>query len=145
MSVAPVITYIVLVISIGLLVDFILHVLMRYYESECDTREEKVKDALGTMGASILVGGLSTFLGVTPLLFSKSEIFSTVCISFLAMVTLGVSHGLVVLPVILSYVGTEDVCRHRKRLSLIQISQALSTRFHLSKDSSSRHAMNDDD
>jgi Niemann-Pick C1 protein len=139
-----VITYIVLVISIGLLVDFIMHVLMRYYESECDTREEKVKDALGTMGASILVGGLSTFLGVTPLLFSKSELLSTVCTAFLVMVALGVSHGLVVLPVILSYVGTEDFVRQHKRPSLIQISQALSARFHLSVHASAKHATDDD-
>jgi Niemann-Pick C1 protein len=139
-----VITYVVLVISIGLLVDFIMHVLLRYYESECGTREEKVKDALGTMGASILVGGLSTFLAVTPLLFSTSEVFQTVCLAFLAMVVLGISHGLILLPVILSYVGTEDVVRHRKRLSLLEISQALSSRFHLSKETSSRRAMQEE-
>ena len=89
------------------------------------------------MGASILVGGISTFLGVTPLIFASNEIFSTVCVAFLAMVVLGVSHGLIVLPVILSYVGTETVVRHRKRLSLIQITQALSARFHLNMDDSS--------
>lgn len=97
----------------GLLVDFIMHILLRYYESEFETREEKVKDALGTMGASILVGGLSTFLGVTPLIFSSSEIFSTICLAFLAMVFLGVTHGLILLPVILSYVGTERVVRFK--------------------------------
>ena len=127
-----IITYIVLVISIGLLVDFIMHVLLRYYESNFDSREEKVKDALGTMGASILVGGLSTFLGVTPLIFSASEIFATVCIAFLSMVSLGVSHGLILLPVLLSYFGTEDEVVHQQRPSLRQISQRLSQRIHQS-------------
>ena len=127
-----IITYIVLVISIGLLVDFIMHVLLRYYESEFDSREEKVKDALGTMGASILVGGLSTFLGVTPLIFSASEIFSTICIAFLTMVFLGVSHGLILLPVLLSYFGTEDEVIHRQRPSILELSQRLSQRIHQS-------------
>lgn len=138
-----VVTYVILVVSIGLLVDFIMHILLRYYESEYDTREEKVKDALGTMGASILVGGLSTFLGVTPLLFSASEILSTVCIAFLAMVFLGVTHGLIVLPVILSYIGTETVVRHRKRLSLVDFaaaaSAALSEKFQSMDFSHGRH------
>ena len=112
---ATVITYIVLVISIGLMVDYLMHILIRYYESEGKTREEKVKDTLSTMGTSVFLGGFSTFLSVTPLLFSKSEIFSTVCMSFLAMVIVGVSHGVILLPVILSYIGTEDVVHHPNR------------------------------
>lgn len=110
-----VVTYVSLVVSIGLLVDFLMHILLTYYESNLPTREEKVKSTLGTMGASILVGGLSTFLGVVPLLFSTSEIFSTICITFLAMVILGVTHGLILLPVLLSFFGTERVIPgHRK-------------------------------
>ncbi|CAB9497246.1 Pick C1-like protein 1 [Seminavis robusta] len=104
LSINP-LTYICLVISVGLLVDFIMHILLRYYESTMPTREEKVKDTLRTMGSSILVGGLSTCLGVFPLAFSSSGIIKTVFVMFMAMVALGVSHGLLLLPVILSYVG----------------------------------------
>jgi Patched family len=60
-------------------------------------------------GASILVGGLSTMLGVAPLAFSTSGVMRTVFISFCAMITLGISHGLILLPVLLSYCGPE-VC-----------------------------------
>lgn len=127
-----IITYIVLVVSIGLLIDFIMHILLRYYESECETREEKVKDALGTMGASILVGGLSTFLGVTPLIFSSGEIFSTVCISFLSMVALGISHGLILLPVVLSYIGTETIVHRRRPLSVVEFTATMSNRIRQS-------------
>ncbi|CAB9499474.1 Pick C1-like protein 1 [Seminavis robusta] len=98
-------TYLCLVISVGLLVDFTMHMLLCYYESTKSTREEKVKDTLRTMGSSILVGGLSTCLGVIPLAFSSSGIIQTVFVMFLLMVSLGVAHGLVLLPVILSYVG----------------------------------------
>jgi len=97
--------YICLIMSIGLLVDFIMHVLLRYYESPFSTREEKVKDTLKTLGASIFVGGLSTCLGVVPLAFSSSGIIQTVFVLFISMITLGVGHGLIFLPVVLSYVG----------------------------------------
>jgi patched domain-containing protein len=47
-------------------------------------------------------------LGTLPLAFSTSDIFQTVFIAFLALVVLGVSHGLLLLPVILSFIGPED-------------------------------------
>ena len=94
-----------LITSIGLLVDFVMHVLLRYYESTAPTREEKVKDTLKTMGASILVGGLSTCLGVIPLAFSSSSIIGTMFVLFVSMITIGVAHGLVFLPVVLSICG----------------------------------------
>jgi multidrug efflux pump subunit AcrB len=92
-------------VSIGLLVDFIMHVMLRYYESLETTRDDKVKDTLKTIGVSILVGGLSTFTAVIPLAFSTSAIIGNVFTSFFAMVTLGVAHGLIFLPVVLSMVG----------------------------------------
>ena len=57
------------------------------------------------MGASILLGGLSTFLGVVPLAFSTSTVMRTVFICLCTMVVLGLAHGLIVLPVLLSFVG----------------------------------------
>lgn len=97
--------------SIGLLVDFILHNLIRFYEVP-GTREEKVVEMLKTMGSSIMIGAITTFLGTVPLAFSSSEIFTIVFVSFIAIVTLGASHGLVLLPVVLSIWGPEDVALH---------------------------------
>jgi hypothetical protein len=45
--------------SIGLLVDFLLHVLLRYYECP-GTRYEKTVETLRTMGSSVLIGGITT-------------------------------------------------------------------------------------
>jgi predicted RND superfamily exporter protein len=101
------VSWVTLAMSIGLLVDFIMHVLLRYYESP-GNRREKTIEMLRTMGSSILLGGISTFLGTVPLAFSTSEIFGTVFVAFLGMVTLGIAHGLILLPVILSTIGTEE-------------------------------------
>ncbi|KAL7558591.1 hypothetical protein ACA910_016211 [Epithemia clementina (nom. ined.)] len=101
------VTYITVVMAIGLLVDFIMHVLLRYYECS-GNRHERTVDLLKTMGSSILVGGISTFLGTLPLAFSTSTIFFTIFIAFVALVTLGLAHGLILLPVVLSIIGPED-------------------------------------
>ena len=98
-------TYVIVVMAIGLLVDFLVHILLRYYETEGATKESKVKETLRTMGASMFVGGLTTFLGVCPLVFSSTHIFMTVFWAFAAMVSLGFAHGLILLPVVLSLIG----------------------------------------
>ena len=101
------VSFVILAMSVGLLVDFLMHVLLRYYELP-GSRHEKMTGTLQTMGSSILLGGITTFLGTCPLVLSSSHVFYTVFIAFLALVVLGVSHGLVLLPVILSTIGTEE-------------------------------------
>jgi len=101
------VSYIILAMSIGLLVDFLMHILLRYYELP-GTRQERVVETLRTMGSSVLLGGITTFLGTVPLSFSVSHIFYTVFVSFVAIVGLGITHGLILLPVILASIGTQD-------------------------------------
>jgi Niemann-Pick C1 protein len=98
-------TYISLAMAIGLLVDYVVHVLLRFYEVPGTTRDEKVKKMLKSIGSAVLSGGLSTFLGILPLAFSTSQVMRTVFVCFLAMVALGCGHGLIILPVLLSYFG----------------------------------------
>jgi Niemann-Pick C1 protein len=101
------VSYIGLVMSIGLTVDYLMHVLLRFYEAP-GNRHEKVIDMFKTMGVSILVGGISTLLGTVPLAFSTSLVFHTIFIAFLGIVVLGLGHGLILLPVILSMWGPEE-------------------------------------
>merc|ERR1712151_432859 len=108
-----VISYIAIVVSIGLMVDFVMHIVLRYYELSvslcCSSREDRVRESLRTMGASILLGGLSTCLSTFPLLFSTSNLAGTVSKTFFSMVTLSLAHGLILLPVVLSVIGPVDV------------------------------------
>lgn len=107
LAVNPV-TYIAMVMSIGLMVDYVMHVTLRFVEIPGSDRIAKTKETLTTIGASVMLGGVSTMLGVLPLAFSTSEIFFTVFIIFFSLVVLGLLSGLVWLPVILSYVGPID-------------------------------------
>lgn len=101
------VTYIGMVMSIGLLVDFVMHILLRYYESS-GTRVEKTVTTLETMGSSIFLGGVSSLLGTMALAASASSIFFSVFVVFFGLVVLGVLHGLIFLPIILSTFGPED-------------------------------------
>jgi Patched family len=101
------ITYITVFMAVGFFVDYIMHVLFKYYES-AGNRREKTLEMLSTMGTSILLGGLSTLLGTVPLIFSSSGIFYTVFVTAMGIVFLGLGHGLILLPVLLSIFGTED-------------------------------------
>lgn len=102
------VSYITLTLSIGLMVDFLIHILLRYFDSAKTIRHDKVKDTLKTMGTSVAMGGFTTFLGVLPLVFNTTGIFEVVFLTFLGLVILGVSHGLILLPVLLSMCGPED-------------------------------------
>jgi uncharacterized membrane protein YdfJ with MMPL/SSD domain len=64
---------------------------------------------LRTMGASVLLGGVTTFLGTLPLYFTSSDAFRIMFISFVGIVALGIGHGLILLPVLLATFGSEDV------------------------------------
>lgn len=152
-------TYVCVVVSIGLLVDFLMHILMKYYESlEASpekTRNERVQETLETMGVSVMVGGFTTFLGVLPATISTAKIFTDICLSFVAIVLLGLTHGLILLPVMLSLVGPtvpwsiEEESSDKQDDALVEaptmdltmaLSGPMDTNLNLFTDDSSEHA-----
>ena len=70
-----------------------------------DNKDVRAIETLADIGASVLNGALSTFLAVAVLLFSSSYVFKTLAIQFALTVALGMMHGLVLLPVLLSIFG----------------------------------------
>lgn len=104
------VTAVGLIMSIGLVVDYNMHILLTYFEIDNNdasllSRNDRVKKVLTTMGQSILLGGMSTFMGVLPLTFSTSEVFNTFFVTFFGIVFLGAGHGLIFTPVVLSLIG----------------------------------------
>jgi predicted RND superfamily exporter protein len=94
-----------IVLAVGLSIDYSAHIGHCFMVKGGDSRDARATEALADMGSSVLNGGLSTFLAVAVLLFSKSFVFKTLSTQFALTVGLGIIHGLVLLPVLLSLIG----------------------------------------
>lgn len=92
------------VMSVGLCVDYCVHIGHAYSKAE-GSGNLRVKNAIRAMGSSVFQGGFTTFVGVMMLSIASSTAFRTFFKMLLCTVVLGVYHGLVVMPVILSIVG----------------------------------------
>ena len=64
-----------LVMAIGFAVDYSSHVAHAFVISREDTPNQRIIHALGSVGSSVLLGGASTFLGMSLTAFAKSTIF----------------------------------------------------------------------
>lgn len=94
-----------LVLAVGLSVDYSAHVGHCFMVKAGADTNARATEALADIGAAVLSGATSTFLAVVVLLFSSSYVFSVLSKQFALTVGLGVLHGLVLLPVLLSICG----------------------------------------
>jgi len=108
-----------IVLAVGLSVDYSAHVGHCFMMKAGGSRNDRVTDALADIGAAVLSGATSTFLAVAVLLGSSSYVFQTLSVQFAITVALGITHGLILLPVLLSLIGP-----HRPFRSAIKSSTA---------------------
>ena len=107
----------VLIVCIGLSVDFSVHVIHSFMhcsstEDHSASRDARMKKALKAIAPAVLNGGFSTFLAVVLLVFSDVYVFVSFFKIFFLVVFFGLYNGLVFLPVLLTLIGPKNKAGH---------------------------------
>ncbi|XDV21748.1 hypothetical protein PO909_026772 [Leuciscus waleckii] len=98
-----------LVICIGFSVDFSAHISYAFVSSEKSSANEKAMDAINKLGYPIIQGAVSTIAGVVVLAAAKSYLFRTFFKIMFLVILFGAVHGIVFIPVFLTFLST---CRN---------------------------------
>ncbi|XP_037742058.1 NPC1-like intracellular cholesterol transporter 1 [Chelonia mydas] len=96
-----------LVTAVGISVEFVSHLTRAFAVSTQPTRLERAKEATINMGSAVFAGVAMTNLpGIVVLAFAKAQLIQIFFFRLNLLITLlGLLHGLVFLPVLLSYFG----------------------------------------
>uniref|UniRef100_A0A3B4VLK0 NPC1 like intracellular cholesterol transporter 1 n=1 Tax=Seriola dumerili TaxID=41447 RepID=A0A3B4VLK0_SERDU len=129
-----------LVTAVGISVEFVSHMTRSFALSTQTTHVERAKEATANMGSAVFAGVAMTNLpGILVLAFAKAQLIQIFFFRLNLIITLlGMAHGLIFLPVLLSYFGmhfifwiifyategTNEIAKHRLNLHVF-FSQAL--------------------
>ncbi|XP_078421849.1 NPC1-like intracellular cholesterol transporter 1 [Cetorhinus maximus] len=96
-----------LVTAVGMSVEFVSHLTRSFAVSTKSNKVERAKEATATMGSAVFAGVAMTNLpGIIVLYFAQSQLIQVFFFRLNLVITLlGLVHGLVFLPVLLSYFG----------------------------------------
>ena len=114
------VSVIFIVISLGLCVDYSVHIAHAFLHKD-GTGNERMVSALEDMGVAVLNGVTSTWIAVMVLSGSGSYVFATFFKSLFLCTTLGCVHGLFILPVVLSIVNPSTVHSNDSKDAMEQI------------------------
>ena len=96
------------VISVGLCLDYSIHVAQEFLIAE-GTGNQRASDAVSKVGRAVFNGGFTTFLGMAILSTGPGKAFYGFAFLFMYMVVLGLFHGVLVLPVVLSIMNPGSI------------------------------------
>lgn len=94
-----------LIMCIGFSVDFTAHICYTYMSSKARHPDDRVREALYSLGMPIFQGSVSTILGCVALVLAQSYIFLVFFKMIFLVIFFGALHGLFLLPVLLSLFG----------------------------------------
>ncbi|XP_051896739.1 NPC1-like intracellular cholesterol transporter 1 [Pristis pectinata] len=96
-----------LVTAVGMSVEFVSHLTRSFAVSTKESKVERAKEATVTMGSAVFAGvALTNLPGIIVLYFAKAQLIQIFFFRLNLVITLlGLVHGLVFLPVLLSYFG----------------------------------------
>lgn len=108
-----------MIFAIGLAVDFSSHIAHTYLITKpttrqktlAEAREYKARSAVSQMGSSVFHGGVSTFLAISVLAFSKSYVFVVFFRLWVGIIIFGMANGFLLLPIILSLIGPVNLVK----------------------------------
>jgi len=97
----------VLIISVGLCVDFCAHIVHGFLTGH-GNKDERVMYVMENIAPAVLNGGFSSLLALSLLVTSKSHVFVSFFKIFFMICIFGLFHGLILLPAVLCLVGPTD-------------------------------------
>jgi len=103
-----IVTSIVLILSVGLALDYAAHIGVTYVVTKGRSRKERAQASVASMGTAVAHGGVSTLLAFILVSFSNSYVYLTFFKMFLCVVVFGLFHGILLLPVLLSLMGSHS-------------------------------------
>ncbi|KAL0979152.1 hypothetical protein UPYG_G00181390 [Umbra pygmaea] len=121
-----------LVTAVGISVEFVSHMTRSFALSIRPTHIERAKEATANMGSAVFAGVAMTNLpGIVVLAFAKAQLIQIFFFRLNLVITLlGMAHGLIFLPVLLSYFGPGV-----NKAVLLRIQQGKTQAFELSSNS----------
>ena len=96
------------IIGIGLSVDYAAHIGHTFIITKGTSKERAINSFI-TIGPAIVHGGITTFLALIFLAFSESHTFVTFFKIESMVILFGLFHGLFFLPVMMIFVGSDNV------------------------------------
>lgn len=104
--------------AVGLSVDYAAHVAHAFLIAKSQdgklNRRSRVLTAVRHIGAAVAYGAGSTLLALSLLVFSRAYVFQSFFKIFFLVIIIGLWHGLLLLPVVLSTIGPRSLHREIK-------------------------------